>query len=444
VTLVQIDGGRKYAHGTIRIRPNNATATSADAFHVALSVGLEDYLYGIGEVPSSWPEATLETQAIIARSFGVAAATTRAPTGVLPSYRINRCWCHLVATSADQNFVGWQKESQGTGAEWGKRWVAAVDATVGTVVTHPSTGDAIISTYYSSSTGGATEDNEDVWGGTPRAYTRSVDDHWAVDPQVNNPFATWAVTVSAADLLSGLNEGWDAVVSARFIAGPPGTVVEFTGSNGGSKVTTTRTGNWFRAEFGVRSPFVSAVIAPGTIPPFVDIGGSIHYDSIAFIWQEGITKGCNPPTNDRFCPDGDVTRGQMAAFLTRALALPAASQDHFTDDAASIFEGDINRLAEAGITKGCNPPVNDRFCPEAKVTRGQMAAFLVRAFGYTDAGDGDLFVDDDGLIFEADIDRLGTAGITKGCNPPANDRFCPGDVLNRAQMAAFLHRALSI
>jgi hypothetical protein len=73
-----------------------------------------------------------------------------------------------------------------------------------------------------------------------------------------------------------------------------------------------------------------------------------------------------------------------------------------------------------------------------------MAAFLVRAFGYTDAGSGDLFIDDDGLIFEADIDRLGTAGITKGCNPPANDRFCPGDVLNRAQMAAFLHRALSI
>jgi hypothetical protein len=250
--------------------------------------------------------------------------------------------------------------------------------------------------------------------------------------------------VSPAELLSGLNEGWDAVVSARLIAGPPGTVVEFTGSDGASKVTTTRTGNWFRSKFSVRSPYVSAVIAPGSVPPFVDIGGSIHYDSIAFIWQEGITKGCNPPTNDRFCPDGDVTRGQMAAFLTRALALPAASQDHFTDDAASIFEGDINRLAEAGITKGCNPPVNDRFCPEAKVTRGQMAAFLVRAFGYTDAGGGDLFVDDDGLIFEADIDRLGTAGITKGCNPPANDRFCPGDVLNRAQMAAFLHRALSI
>jgi hypothetical protein len=250
------------------------------------------------------------------------------------------------------------------------------------------------------------------------------------------------VNVSTAAVLAALNEGWDTVVSAKLTAGPPGTIVEFTGSDNGSEVTTTRNGNWFRAKFSVRSPYVAAVIAPGTIPPFVDIGGLIHYDSIAFIWQRGITKGCNPPANDLFCPDGDVTRGQMAAFLNRALGLPAASKDHFTDDGNSIFEGDINRLAEAGITKGCNPPANDRFCPEAKVTRGQMAAFLVRAFGYTDAGGGDLFIDDDGFVFEADIDRLGTAGITKGCNPPTNNRFCPGDGLSRDQMAAFLHRAL--
>jgi SpoIID/LytB domain protein len=442
VTRVEIDGGREYAHGTIRVRPNNATAANADAFHVALSIGLEDYVYGIGEVPSSWHEAVLETQAIIARGFGVAAATSRAPTGELPTYRINRCWCHLVATSADQNFVGWQKESEGIGAQFGKRWVAAVDATAGTVVTHPSTGDKIISTWYSSSTGGATENNEDVWGGSPRAYARSVDDHWATGPQVHNPYATWTAHVSTAAVLAALNEGWDTVVSARLTAGPPGTIVEFTGSDNGSEVTTTRNGNWFRSKFSVRSPYVSAVIAPGTIPPFVDIGGSIHYDSIAFIWQNGITKGCNPPANDRFCPDGNVTRGQMSAFLNRALALPPSSNDHFVDDGDSIFEGDINRLAEAGITKGCNPPDNDRFCPDAKVTRGQMAAFLVRAFGYTDTGGGDLFIDDDGLVFEDDIDRLGTAGITKGCNPPTNSRFCPGEVLNRAEMAAFLHRAL--
>jgi hypothetical protein len=51
-------------------------------------------------------------------------------------------------------------------------------------------------------------------------------------------------------------------------------------------------------------------------------------------------------------------------------------------------------------------------------------------------------VDDDGSIFEADIAKLAAAGITRGCNPPVNDRFCPTDPVTRQQMAAFLHRAL--
>ena len=68
----------------------------------------------------------------------------------------------------------------------------------------------------------------------------------------------------------------------------------------------------------------------------------------------------------------------MAAFLARALNLPAATQDSFIDDEDSIFENDINKLAESGITRGCNSPSNDRYCPDSSVTRSQMAAFLVR------------------------------------------------------------------
>jgi hypothetical protein len=133
----------------------------------------------------------------------------------------------------------------------------------------------------------------------------------------------------------------------------------------------------------------------------------------------------------------------MAAFLVRALALTDdGGGNSFVDDGGSIFETDIAKLAAAGITRGCNPPVNNMFCPNANVTRGQMAAFLVRALGYTDDGGGNLFVDDDGSIFEADIDKLATAGVTHGCNPPVNDRFCPTFNVTRGQMAAFLHRAL--
>ena len=114
-------------------------------------------------------------------------------------------------------------------------------------------------------------------------------------------------------------------------------------------------------------------------------------------------------------------------------------------DIEGTFINDIIWLANEGVTKGCNPPVNDTFCTGDFVTRGQMAAFLVRFLGLTDDGGGDLFEDDNGTLFEANIDKLATAGITKGCNPEdGNTNFCPNDNVTRGQMAAFLVRALEL
>ena len=157
----------------------------------------------------------------------------------------------------------------------------------------------------------------------------------------------------------------------------------------------------------------------------------------------GITLGCNPPLNDRFCPKDLVTRAQMSSFLVRGLGLTEGGDiDRFVDDDDSVHETDINRLAAAGITLGCNPPENDEFCPNDPVTRAQMASFLVRALDLTEGGEEDRFTDDDGSVHEADINRLAFSGITKGCNPPANTLFCPASDVLREQMAAFLHRAL--
>ena len=174
---------------------------------------------------------------------------------------------------------------------------------------------------------------------------------------------------------------------------------------------------------------------------FIDDDLSVHESDISELAAAGITKGCNPPLNSLFCPDGLVTRGQMAAFLVRALSLEMSSVDAFSDDGGSAFEGDINALAAAGITKGCNPPLNSLFCPDGLVTRGQMAAFLVRALSL-EMSSVDAFSDAGGSAFEGDINALAAAGITKGCNPPANSLFCPGDPVTRAQMASFLIRAL--
>ena len=173
---------------------------------------------------------------------------------------------------------------------------------------------------------------------------------------------------------------------------------------------------------------------------FSDDDSSIHEVDIEALYAAGITKGCGP---DRFCPDDPVTRGQMAAFLSRSgeIDLPDTTSPSFTDVAGHLFENDIAWLAARGITRGCNPPANDRFCPDDPVTREQMAAFLVRALSLTDQGTVD-FVDDNGSVFEPDIEKLATAGITTGCNPPFNDRYCPHDPVTRGQLGALLSRGV--
>jgi len=191
-------------------------------------------------------------------------------------------------------------------------------------------------------------------------------------------------------------------------------------------------------------PMTGAPCAP-TSGTFIDDDGSVFEADIEALAAAGITKGCNPPLNDHFCPDDTVTRDQMAAFLGRALDLTERGTTDFIDDDDSIFEADIERLAAAGITKGCNPPTNDRYCPTDQVTRDQMAAFLHRALGGSIVtGTVPTFTDSTGNTFEADIEGLGATGVTKGCNPPTNDRYCPDDLVTRGQMAAFLVRALDL
>lgn len=182
-----------------------------------------------------------------------------------------------------------------------------------------------------------------------------------------------------------------------------------------------------------------------TATDFGDTNGHTFHDDIAWLAGAGVTKGCNPPDNDRFCPDDFVTRAQMASFLVRALGLTGGEgSDFFIDDNDSVHETDIDRLAFWEITLGCNPssvPANTRYCPEDPVTRAQMGSFLTRALLLADGWNIDYFEDDDFSVHEFDINRLAHSGITKGCNPPLNSLFCPTDLVTRGQMAAFVHRA---
>jgi len=169
-------------------------------------------------------------------------------------------------------------------------------------------------------------------------------------------------------------------------------------------------------------------------PLFTDIATSAFRGDIEATFKAGMVIGCS---STRYCPTTAMSREVMAAFLHRTLNLPPATRDHFTDDSASPHHDSINRLAEAGLTGGC---AAGRFCPTATMTRGQMAAFLVRSFKLPTTT-RDFFTDDAKSIFRHDINRLAASGVTAGCG---GGRFCPNRTVTRGEMAAFLLRASKI
>ena len=151
---------------------------------------------------------------------------------------------------------------------------------------------------------------------------------------------------------------------------------------------------------------------------------------------------CDPAS---FCPSQSLPRWVMAVWVVRIVdgQDPPQQQSRFVDIAGDPWwEGHVERFAELGITAGCavNPA---RYCPDGRVSREQMAAFLTAAFDLSD-GPAAGFVDvaADG-IFNRAIDSLAHSGITAGCalDPP---RYCPRNDVSREQMATFLYRAIGL
>jgi SpoIID/LytB domain protein len=178
---------------------------TSGALHTRLEIRTQEYLYGLAEMPSSWPDAALGAQATAGRTYALANRSLKA-----------HCSCHLLTTTAHQYYVGWAKESEPSG----HRWVAAVNrsggpggfqATSGAVVTyngHP------ISAFYSSSSGGATEDVRDIWGGSV-PYLTSQPDPYSLDADASNPSASWVRAPTYTAFAASL--GFDAVHSMRVV-----------------------------------------------------------------------------------------------------------------------------------------------------------------------------------------------------------------------------------
>jgi stage II sporulation protein D len=146
-----------------------------------LTLSFERYLEGIAEVPSSWPRAALEAQAIAARSYALATTGWSGEEGATLDEPI-------CATTACQVYRGIPVPRRPVH----RRWVAAVRRTAGQVLLF---GGSPATTVYFSTSNGHTYGNEEIFGSGPLPYLRPVperDDgasstsHWRVRlPLVN-------------------------------------------------------------------------------------------------------------------------------------------------------------------------------------------------------------------------------------------------------------------
>lgn len=175
---------------------------------------------------------------------------------------------------------------------------------------------------------------------------------------------------------------------------------------------------------------------------FADDDNSVHQNNIDKIYAAGITVGCNPPLNTNFCPNRNISRGEMAAFLARALNLSVTTGTTPYDDVnGTLFAVAVDKIQTAGIAFGCD---DNSFCPDRPLDRDEMAELLVRARGYENPQGTNFFIDDEGNAFEGSINKLANSKITVGCNPPDNNQFCPDRQLSRGEMATFFVRAFGL
>jgi stage II sporulation protein D len=164
---------QKYRYGQIQVK----AVKSPTGYRIEMtnSVRLADeYLWGVSEMPSFWPVAALEAQAIASRTYALSKA------GI---YR-SACDCDLYGEISDQTFLGYAKEIE---KKYGVVWKEVVTRTTGLTITQAGLP---ITAYFFSSSGGKTELAINAWGST-KAYTQIVDDPGSLDLTLNPRFVTW-------------------------------------------------------------------------------------------------------------------------------------------------------------------------------------------------------------------------------------------------------------
>lgn len=220
---VRQDGAtRKYRYGQMQVKAVKK-ATLGYRIELTNTVRLSDeYLWGVSEMPSYWPSAALQAQAIASRSYALSKAGNYSAA----------CDCNLYGGISDQSFLGYAKEIE---LKYGALWKKAVTETAGLTITQAGLP---ITAYFFSSSGGKTELAINAWGGA-RAYTQIVDDPGSLDLALNPRFAAWDRSVT------------QAIVAAAFLL-PDVATLEVISKNESGTVAKIRATSAAGLEFTLR------------------------------------------------------------------------------------------------------------------------------------------------------------------------------------------------
>ena len=233
---------RRYKYGIVSITAS--TTNNVPTMNVVNQVRLKDeYLYGLAEVPSSWENEALKAQAVVARSYALVAVRS----GTRSS-----CACNVFDGTSDQVFAGMVKEV----SAFGEKWKAAVDATnvdaqngLGVF-----SGTTLVKGFFYSSSGGRTQNSEEVWSAT-LPWLRSVDDPWSM--RANNPNRQWTATVGQPLVAAafGLPDVNTLAVTAR-TAGNGVKTIAATATDG---TVRSLSGEVFRSRLGLKATWITQI-----------------------------------------------------------------------------------------------------------------------------------------------------------------------------------------
>jgi SpoIID/LytB domain protein len=338
ITLPQT--GKKYGHGRLDIDINAETGKT----RAIMILPFEQYLYGLAEMPASWHHEALEAQAIAGRTYALE------KIGRLGQAR-TVCNCAVYASTVDQVYAGTDHEVS--------RWVTAVNETKGLVATY---GGKPIQAYYSSSSGGFTENNENVFGGKALPYLRGVCD---TGDYVGgeNPNANWKVSYESTEVQSRLREAGHNVGTIRKISylqprGVSGRVLAVKdATHGGVLVDGTLddarlSGSTWRQILELKSNLLA---------PNITGGIRLRYDSLSC--KPGLATGTERTWKD----EAGTARGREQTFANGRLIYGSVSKKVFYVQNSFLERYDAAR--EAGTDLGL--PTADG----ASISGGKLATF---------------------------------------------------------------------